>query len=174
MTAGTSQDDHYAMAAKAFGPALDRLARAHEADADRRLDLLQDIHLALWRSLGRFDGRCALRTWVYRVAHNVGASHILQHRSLAARLTALEATYLTAVSGSPEDDACKRQALKRMMMLIRALRPTDRQVMLLYLEDLDAAEIAEVTGLSPGAVATRVHRAKAALARNVQRGGQGD
>lgn len=167
---GASQDDQYALAAKAFGPALDRLARAYEADADLRLDLLQDIHLALWRSLGRFDGRCALRTWVYRVAHNVGASHILKQRSLAARLTALEETDITAVSGSPEDDTGERHALERMMRLIRALRPTDRQVMLLYLEDIGAAEIAEVTGLSPGAVATRVHRAKAIIAHNFQSG----
>jgi RNA polymerase sigma-70 factor (ECF subfamily) len=175
MTAGAGQDDRYARAAKTFGPALDRLARAYEADADRRLDLLQDIHLALWRSLGRFDGRCALRTWVYRVAHNVGASHILKQRSLAARLTVLEAADITTASGNPENDAGDRQAIERMMVLIRALRPTDRQVMLLYLEDLEAAEIAEVTGLSPGAVATRIHRAKALLARNFfQAGGQGD
>ena len=174
MTESASRDDRYAEAAKTFGPALNRLARAYEADADHRLDLLQEIHLALWRSLERFDGRCALRTWVYRVAHNVGASHILKQRSLAMRLTALEDTDLRAVSGSPEEDAGERQALERMMMLIRALRPTDRQVMLLYLEDLEAAEIAEVTGLSPGAVATRVHRAKSIIARNFQAGGQGD
>ena len=174
MTEGASQDDRYALAAKTFGPALNRLARAYEADADHRLDLSQEIHLALWRSLERFDGRCGLRTWVYRVAHNVGASHILKQRSLAMRLTALEETDLTSVSGSPEDDAGERQALERMMTLIRALRPTDRQVMLLYLEDLEAAEIAEVTGLSPGAVATRVHRAKGIIARNFQAGGQGD
>jgi RNA polymerase sigma-70 factor (ECF subfamily) len=37
--------------------------------------------------------------------------------------------------------------------------------MLLYLDDLDAKEIGEITGLSAGAVATRIHRAKAVLAR---------
>ena len=36
--------------------------------------------------------------------------------------------------------------------------------MLLYLEDLTAAEIGEVTGLSAGAVAVRIHRLKALLA----------
>jgi RNA polymerase sigma-70 factor (ECF subfamily) len=174
MTDGQSQDDRYALAAKAFGPAVDRLVRAYEADPDKRLDLLQDIHLALWRSMGRFDGRCALRTWVYRVAHNVGASHILKQRSLATRLTTLEAIDFPAECGGPEEAAGQRQALERMMTLIRALRPADRQVMLLYLEDLDAAEIAEVTGLTPGAVATRVHRAKTILARNFQTGGRGD
>jgi RNA polymerase sigma-70 factor (ECF subfamily) len=40
---------------------------------DRR-DLLQEIHLALWRSFATFDDRCSLRTWVYRVAHNVATS----------------------------------------------------------------------------------------------------
>ena len=174
MTVGAGQDERYALTAKAFGPALERLARAYEADADHRGDLLQDIHLALWRSLGRFDGRCALRTWIYRVAHNVGASHILKQRSGPARLTTLEEIEIPAASPSPEDAVGERQALERMMTLIRALKPTDRQVMLLYLEDLEAAEIAEVTGLSSGAVATRIHRAKAVLARNFHAGGQGD
>ena len=66
----TSQDDQYRDAAAGFGPALDRLACAYEADPDIRRDLLQDIHLALWRSFANFDGRCSLRTWVYRIAHN--------------------------------------------------------------------------------------------------------
>ena len=40
-----------------YGGALERLARAYERDADKRRDLLQEIHVALWRSLARFDGR---------------------------------------------------------------------------------------------------------------------
>ena len=65
-----ARDALYADAAAQFGWALERLARAYESDSDRRADLLQDIHVALWRSLERFDGRCSMRTWVYRVAHN--------------------------------------------------------------------------------------------------------
>ena len=37
--------------------------------------------------------------------------------------------------------------------------------MLLYLDGLDAKETADITGLSPGAVATKIHRIKALLAR---------
>jgi len=40
--------------------------------------------------------------------------------------------------------------------------------MLLYLEDLDAADIGEITGLSPGAVSTKVHRIKAIIAKRLQ------
>jgi N-acetylneuraminic acid mutarotase len=46
-------------------------------------DLLQEIHFQLWRSFAHFDHRCSLRTWVYRVAHNV-ADLPLARQSLAA------------------------------------------------------------------------------------------
>ena len=57
------------------------------------------------------------------------------------------------------------------MALIHALALPDRQVMLLYLEDLDAAAIGQITGLSAGAVATKIHRLKALLARRFNEGG---
>src|SRR5688500_3968619 len=73
---GPGQDEQYRRAMETFGAALGRLARAYEADPDARRDLLQDIHLAVWRSFNRFYGRCTVRTWVYRVAHNTAASHV--------------------------------------------------------------------------------------------------
>ena len=64
----------YADAVAAYGSALGRLSRGYEVDGERRRDLLQDIHLALWQSLDRFDARCSLRTWTYRVAHTQARS----------------------------------------------------------------------------------------------------
>jgi RNA polymerase sigma-70 factor (ECF subfamily) len=58
-----------------------------------------------------------------------------------------------------------RRALDRMMVLIHRLDPFDRQVILLYLEGVDAASIGEITGISAGNVATKVHRVKKMLAR---------
>ena len=162
---GGQQDALYAHAVAEFGPALARLTRAYEGDADLRRDLLQDIHLALWRSFAVFEQQCALRTWVYRVAHNVGISRRLRRRTPHwASLDELAAA--PALQSDPEEQAHASQALARLHGLIRALRPPDDQVMLLYLEDLDAAAIGEITGLSPRAVATRIHRIKALLARN--------
>src|SRR6185369_4820840 len=45
------RDDAYEDVATTFGAAIDRLARSYEADAEKRRDLLQDIHFAIWRSL---------------------------------------------------------------------------------------------------------------------------
>jgi RNA polymerase sigma-70 factor (ECF subfamily) len=170
---GGDQDGRYQRAAAAFGPALERLARGYEADPDLRRDLLQEIHIALWRSFAGFDGRCAERTWVYRVAHNTGASHMLRRRrARPAALASLEelAERPDPAQPDPEAQLGERQALDRLHGLIAALKATDRQIVLLYLEGLDAAAIGEVCGLTPGAVATKLHRLKALLAQRFRQG----
>jgi len=166
----SEQDQRYLAAAAEFGPALDRLARGYEADADLRRDLRQDIHTELWRSLARFDGRCSLRTWVYRVAHNTAASHVLKHRGKSA-FVGVEELDAVRADDDPEQDVMERDARQRLLALIQTLKPADRQLTLLYLEDLDAAAMAEVTGLSTGAIAVKIHRIKAALAARFNPGG---
>jgi RNA polymerase sigma-70 factor (ECF subfamily) len=165
----SEQDRRYLEAAAEFGPALDRLARGYEADADLRRDLRQEIHTELWRSLARFDGRCSLRTWVYRVAHNTAASHVLKHRGKSAYV-GLEEIDSVASGDDPEREVVDRDARQRLLALIQALKPADRQLTLLYLEDLDAATISEITGLSSGAIAVKIHRIKAALAERFEKG----
>ena len=55
-------DRLYIQAVDQLGPALARLAVGYEANPIERQDLLQDIHLQVWRSLTSFDERCSLRT----------------------------------------------------------------------------------------------------------------
>jgi len=169
----SEQDRQYLEAVAAFGPALDRLARGYEADADLRRDLKQEIHTALWKSLPKFNGRCSLRTWVYRVAHNTAASHVLKHRPKHA-FVGLEELEVATSDDDPERDAVERDAKLRLLKLVQALKPTDRQLMLLYLEDLDIAGIGDVTGLSTTVVAVKIHRIKAVLAKRFQQGGDDD
>jgi RNA polymerase sigma-70 factor (ECF subfamily) len=158
----------YADAAAGFGAALERLARGYEINPDGRRDLLQEIHLALWRSLEGFDGRCSMRTWVYRVAHNVASTHVLRERR-ARVFVGLEEMDLP-VAADAEREVGRHLALERLLTLIHQLPPLDRQVILSFLEGLDAAAISEVTGLSPGNVATKVHRIRNILARRFQQG----
>jgi len=171
VTSAVTQDGRYTAAAAEFGGAIERLARAYEAEPDPRRDLVQDIHVALWRSLAVFDGRCSLRTWVFRVAHNTAASHVQKRRRWRPeRGATLESLEHLADADDPEAAAGERQALERLMAIIHRLQAPDRQVALLYLEDLDAAAIGEITGLSAGAVATKIHRLKALLARRFAEG----
>jgi RNA polymerase sigma-70 factor (ECF subfamily) len=160
-------------AAAEYRSALERLARGYEADPEQRKDLLQDIHLALWRSFAGYDGRCSLRTWVHRVAHNAASSHVLnQRRMKPAKLASLGELELVADSANPKHWISENEARALLTDMIRALKPPDSQVILLYLEDIDATAIGEITGLSARAVATRIHRIKAILAKRFHEGGQ--
>lgn len=165
MRPNPDQDARYLDAAATYGAALQRLARASEANAERRRDLLQDMHVALWRSLAAFDGRCSMRTWVYRVAHNVVASHIDRERRGRLGSVAVEEIEQLADMRSLSADIEQSDAIEKLNALIRKLPAADRQVLTLYLENLDGASIAEITGLTPGAVATRISRLKAHLAK---------
>lgn len=165
MRANPDQDQRYRAAATEFGPALQRLARATEANAERQRDLLQDMHVALWRSLATFDNRCSLRTWTYRVAHNVAASHVDRERRQRHGLTTLDEIEHLPDTHNLGASHETNETLERLHGLIRQLKPPDRQIITLYLEELDAAAIAEIVGLSPGAIATRISRTKSHLAR---------
>ena len=153
-----------------FRSSLDRLARAYEADPEKRRDLSQNIHFQLWRSFQRYDARCSLRTWVYRVAHHVAASHVVRERRIFSNLVSLEELEMLPDKHHGQFAADQRMNLERLSMLIQQLKPLDRQVIISYLEGMDAAAIGEITGLSSGNVGMRIHRIKNILARRFHEG----
>jgi RNA polymerase sigma-70 factor (ECF subfamily) len=160
------RDDVYEEVFRTFGGAIERLARSYEADPEKRRDLLQDIHLAIWKSLDKFDRQCSLRTWVYRVAHNVAASYVLKHRRASRRpLSSLDEIADVPCADDPAAAADRQMILSRLYSLIQHLQPFDRELMLLYLEGLDAASIAEIMGITPANTATKIHRIKKILSR---------
>jgi RNA polymerase sigma-70 factor (ECF subfamily) len=160
-----SQDDLYWDAVDRFGAAIDRLARAYEMDPEKRRDLIQEIHFQLWRSFQTFDARCSPRTWVYRVAHHVAASYVVRERRIFKNLVSLEELEMLPDQDQGHSNVDQRRNLERLSLLIQQLKPLDRQVIVSYLEEMDAASIGEITGLSPPNVAVRIHRIKNILAR---------
>jgi len=170
-TVRASQDDFYKDAVEKYGSSLHRLASAYEADPDKRRDLSQDIHFQLWRSFQRYDARCSLRTWTYRVAHHVAASYVMRERRIFSTLVSLEELETIGDKDQGQLAAEQRLNVKRLSVLIQRLKPLDRQVIISWLEGMDAASIGEITGLSPGNVAVRVHRIKNILTLRFGQGG---
>ena len=119
-----------------------------------------------------FEARCSLRTWVYRVAHNVAASYVIRQRRTNVRLLSLEEMDSVVHERGQTEDANNRMDLERLLELIHQLNPPDRELMLLYLEDLDAAAIGEIMGLSSVNVRSKIHRIKMALSRRFHAGGR--
>jgi len=167
----TSQDELYRDAADKYGSAIERLARAYEVGPEKPRDLIQEIHFQLWRSFERYDALCSLRTWVYRVAHYVAASHVLRERRIFSNLVTVEELEMLPDKHHGQFASDQSMNLERLSMLIQQLKPLDRQIIISYLEDMDAASIGEITGLSPGNVAMKIHRIKNILARRFHEGG---
>ena len=60
-------------------------------------------------SLEKYEARCSLRTWVYRVAHNKATSHVIrQHRTSSRELLSLEQIEATAETADPDRSADER------------------------------------------------------------------
>jgi RNA polymerase sigma-70 factor, ECF subfamily len=164
------QDELYQEATRNHGQELARFMRGYERDSGRLEELQQELLLAIWQSLAGFRGDCSLRTWVYRVAHNIGASHVGRSlRQTSGDCLELEAAELMSDEQADISRVERNIDLVYILTLIHRLRPLDREVMLLYLEDIEATAIGEITGLSARNVATKIHRIKALLSTQLGR-----
>ncbi len=124
---------------------------------------------SLWRSFAVFDGRCSLKTWTLRVAHNTAASYVIRERRINANLVGLEEIERTLKSADPSKDIDRDRALRDVKQVILRLRPLDRQIIISYLEGMDAVSIADITGLSPANIAMKIHRTKKILAHGIRK-----
>ena len=146
------------------GPAIRRLCGGYERNEAMRHELEQEVLLNLWCALPSFRGDASLRTWMYRVAHNTATRHV--SRAVKARAEAPGSPELDRQASpgpSPDEQADQSHARNQLQGAIYALAPLDRQLILLYLEDVPQAEIAHITGSTVANVSTRIHRIKADL-----------
>lgn len=159
---GEDRDARFARILAAFGPSLDRLAAAYEADPADRDDLLQDISFALWRALPSFRGECSERTFIYRIAHNRGLTHRARRRIRATE--PLDSADVVPDPGAdPEQALLSNLSRDRLLTAVRRLSEGARQVVVLSLSGLSASEIGDVLGISENNAAVRLSRARRAL-----------
>jgi RNA polymerase sigma-70 factor (ECF subfamily) len=135
---------------------LVRIARSY-ASAGEHEDLLQEMLLQLWRALPGYDARASRATWVYRVALNTAMDH-LRKRYARPVTQAMDHAQLMPLTPASTGDPVDAEAL--LESFLAALTPIDRAVLMLSLDDLSYAQIAEVTGLNENAVGLRLHRIK--------------
>jgi RNA polymerase sigma factor (sigma-70 family) len=147
-----------------YGAAISRLAFGYEAVASVREELVQEIALAIWQALAHFRGECSERTFVYRIAHNRGLTHVGRRRPPHQPLDELEESE-QPIDPRPrlEEQVARTDQRARLMSAIQSLPVTHRQVIALALEGLSHAEIAEVMGITENNAAVRLTRIRKAL-----------
>jgi RNA polymerase sigma-70 factor (ECF subfamily) len=150
-------------------------------------DAVQDTMLRAWRSLGRFEGRSALRSWLYRIATNVCLDLIASRRArarpmdlgparepIADNLNALpEVTWIEPIpdrlivdlDGDPAVVAETRESVRLALIAALQLLPARQRAVLILCEVLRwrAREVAELLEMSVASVNSALQRARATL-----------
>jgi RNA polymerase sigma-70 factor, ECF subfamily len=158
---------------RVYGMCLRMLGSTQEAE-----EVSQDVFLSLYRALPRFRGESKLTTWMYRVTMNHCKNHELYRRRRGhGRHEPIEGTRddgppRELPHGGPGTDAGIHR-LEASGLLQDALNQLDddhRQIVLLRdVEDLSYEEISELLNIPRGTVKSRLHRARAELARRLNR-----
>lgn len=145
-----------------------KVGHAHEAD-----DLTARTFEVLLHKRAEFRGEATPRTFLFAIAHHVLLGWVRDRQRAAARV---DLGTVTAADLGPTPSSMLN-AHRRERVLLEALRalPLDAQLVLelSYFEDMSRAEIAEVTGLPAGTVASRLRRARALLEGELVRRGAG-
>jgi RNA polymerase sigma-70 factor, ECF subfamily len=126
-------------------------------------DAVQETLLRAWRASRRFEGRAAVRTWLYRIATNVCLDS-LEH---AARrpIPVEDVPEPAGAGGDPFDGAVERDRLRvAIIVAVDALPPRQRAVLLLRdVLSWRASEVADLLGMTTVGVNSTLQRARAAL-----------
>ena len=134
-----------------------RTARAFTLNEADRADLCQEILFSLWQALPQFQGRAKLSTYVYRVAHSCALNWKRSRQRYARKLDLYAGEPL---GGMAPEISGNDPRIAWLYSRIHELPAVDRSVILLSLDRLSYAEIAEITGLSEANVGVRLHRIK--------------
>lgn len=145
----------------AHGRLIARIAASYEADRELARDLTQDILLAVWRALPSFRAQSSWRTFIARIAHNRGVTHVA--RAANTPIAVEVSPELPCPLPHPETLLVEHDRRLRVLTAVQQLPLAYRQVATLTLEGFTPAEVAETLGLTVNAVAIRSTRARALL-----------
>ncbi len=175
LVAGLRRGDEAAfeLLVRTYGGRLLQVARRFLKEEDAR-DALQEALLSAFKSIGRFDGKARISTWLHRIVVNAALMRlrkksIRMEESLEPLLPSfLEDGHRAGLGAawpeSPEEVVGRSQVRGVVREAIDRLPVNYRTVVLLRdIEQLSGAETGELLGLTPNAVKVRLHRARQAL-----------
>ncbi|MBR6884428.1 MAG: RNA polymerase sigma factor [Prevotella sp.] len=123
-------------------------------DHDDANDVLQNTFLKAWNSIGDFQSKSKVSTWLYRIAINESLDHLRkQQHKISTDMDLSVANRLMADDYFDGDDA---QAL--LQEAIAALPDVQRTVFTLrYYDEMKYSELSKLTGTSEGALKASYH-----------------
>lgn len=153
-----------------YGPGMYRYALRQvggsEVDA---AEVTQEAFISAWKSLGTFEGRSSLKTWLFRLVHR-RASDLQRHRRPTPIDDALLSRVVSPADDNPLQDLLDSELLAALQMALNELPWHQRATWLLReVEGLSYAEIGVALGLPVGSVRGHLHRGRRTLAERMAR-----
>jgi len=141
---------------------FDPLYRFFATKCDEPDELVQTTFLAIVKARDQFEGRSSFRTYMYQIARHELYAHL--RRLQRTRLFDPNVSELRDWVTTPATRLARNESHRQLVEALRAL-PVDQQMLLElhYWDELDAAELAAVLETTPGAIRTRLTRARTAL-----------
>ena len=145
-----------------FGKYFDQLYRFFSNKCGEPDEMVQATFLALVKAKTQFAGRSSFRTYLFTIARHELYRHLREVRR--GRAFDPQLSSIAELVTTPGSRLARNEDHRRLCEALRAL-PVEQQTLLElhYWEDLDAAALAEVFEIEPGAIRTRLSRARAAL-----------
>lgn len=137
---------------------LHKLCRVYTNDDSEYEELFQEMMIRIWQSLENFRGESRLSTWLYRVCINTSLNFRVKLKK-SKRFVRFETDFPADFKFEDETD----EQLKQLYAAIKELKPIDRAIVSLYLEEKSYDETAQILGISKTNVATRLMRLKQKL-----------
>lgn len=125
-------------------------------DSDEVSDLFQEVLINLWKGYPSFRNQSSIDTWIWRVSFNTCISY---KRKKQKRATLPLTMDINLFKDNDEDSRQIRQLYDR----IHKLKPFDRAIVLLWLENMSYEEIGAIVGISTKNVSVRLYRIKEEL-----------
>lgn len=138
-----------------------KVANSYAKSVEDRKDLVQEIILQLWRSFDTYKEEYKYSTWIYRIALNVAISNIRKEKRRSKLFSTMPGSSILELSVETNEEM--EQSSRFLYQFINELKPLDKALVLLYLEDTPQREMAEILGLSETNISTKIHRIKIIL-----------
>lgn len=137
-------------------------------------DVTQEVFIKAFQAMHRFDGRSSLRTWLFKIAHNLCVDRVRRHdrapssSSLTAMSDEDETIDLPDTRWSPEDVVLNDELASVVEHAIETMSDKLRTVLLLHdKEDMAYEEIAAAVDVPVGTVKSRLFLARAHLQKHL-------
>ena len=129
-------------------------------------DYYQEILIRLWKSYPSFKNQSAFSTWLYRVALNT-AIDIIRKQSLLPKHTELSITEYNLAEYKNNSESDNKD---KLYLAINLLSDIEKAIIILYLEDFNYKEIAEIIGISENYTGVKINRIKTQLIKILNHG----